>query len=101
MPDKRSVSVIITDHAARRMIERNFTLEGVQFVVEYGEEELLSNGCKRYTLTDNVPIELLDDPASLYYRGKKVILSRDNVVKTVINNDTESPDFKTYKKWLV
>jgi hypothetical protein len=100
MPKKRSISIIFTKHAEQRMAERKFTHEAVHLVVDYGEEEVLGDGCKRYTLTNDVLSELFNDPIFLYYRWKKVILTGDNVVKTVINNDREGPDFETYTKWV-
>jgi hypothetical protein len=100
MPKKRSIGIIFTNHAEQRMAERKFTHEAVQLVVDYGDEEILSDGCRRYTLTNDVPPELFNNPLFLYYRGKKVILTGDNVVKTVINNDSEGPDFETYQKWV-
>jgi len=101
MPNKRSITVIFTNHAISRMRERNFTQEGVQVVVNYGKEEILADGCRRYTLTDDslssVPYSILLS----YFRGKQVILTPNNIVKTVINNDKDSPDFATYQKYVI
>lgn len=100
MTNKRTVDLVFTNHSLQRMSERNFTREGVKMVVENGDEELLSDGCKRYVLTDNVPDALFYNKVYRYFRGKKVILTPDNVIKTVINNDDNMPDFYTYCRYV-
>jgi hypothetical protein len=100
MPDKRSIELVFTTHSRQRMAERNFTESGVRIIVEYGEEELFPDGCKRYTLTNDVPGDLFHNIVFYYFRGKKVILTPDNVIKTVINNDIDGPDFGTYCKYV-
>ncbi len=100
MTNKRTVDLAFTTHSLQRMSERNFTREGVEMIVNNGEEKLLSGGCKRYTLTDNVSDELWENIVYRYFRGKKVILTPDNVIKTVINNDDNMPDFYTYCRYV-
>lgn len=100
MTNKRTVDLVFTNHSLQRMSERNFTREGVEMIVNNGEEKLLSGGCKRYTLTDNVSDELWENIVYRYFREKQVILSSDNVIKTVINNDDNMPDFYTYCRYV-
>jgi hypothetical protein len=101
LPIKQNVLVIFTNHARQRMAERDFSETAVQLIANYGEKEILANGDVRYTLTDTVPEELKDDLLYWYNRKRKIILTRDNVLKTVIANEEISCNFEIYRNYVV
>jgi hypothetical protein len=102
MPVKRDVpELIYTNHVKQRMRERYFSEDDVQFIFSNGERDLLHDGCIRYTLTDDVPPGVQDDPRCRYNRGRKIITTAENILKTVIANDEINCDFATFREYVL
>jgi hypothetical protein len=102
MPAKRNVPEIInTSHVKQRMNERFFSEDDVQFIYAYGDKEYVRNGCIQYTLTDDVPLDVKNDLFYQYNRGRKIILTSENVLKTVIADDELKCSFTTYREYVV
>ena len=101
LPAKQDILVIFTNHSRQRMAERQFSETDVQLIANYGEREILESGDIRYILTDTVPEELKDDLSYWYNRKRKIILTRDNILKTVIANEEVLCDFETYRNFVV
>jgi hypothetical protein len=83
------------------MNERYVSEDDVQFIAANGEEEVLQDGCIRCTLTGDVPPDVKDEPLYRYNRGRKIILTSENILKTVIAADEMPCDFETYRKYVL
>jgi hypothetical protein len=100
MPTKRNIPIVFTTHALQRMRERNFSTTDVQLIADYGDQEILPSGNIRYSLSGEIPDELRNNQLYYFNRNRKIILTGDCILKTVISNDEIACDYETYTKYV-
>jgi hypothetical protein len=80
-----NMEIVLTDHARKRMNERDFTYEDIQFILAYGESSQVRDNANEYMLTFDT--ELSEHP--LFYRNfdRCVRVADGSVVLTVFNKE--------------
>lgn len=81
----------VSPHAQRRMAERGFLVEDVDFIINHGQFRRAEKNRSLFVVPDSPFLVLAQDTQFRRNHGRSVIIADDSTVVTVYDNDDRSP----------
>lgn len=81
----------VSPHAQKRMAERGFVVEDVDFIITHGQFRRAEKDRSLFIIPDSPFVAVAQDTRFRRNRGRSVVIADDSTVVTVYDNDDRSP----------